>query len=126
MLRKGFELYKEGVLHARLAERNSDGADHLRKTLDARLLLKCCRAWQEFGKKHKKAKEYWQIVFTKVNTWELKWAFNRWNEGKNENKLQAISMVNMELQDMSSNIESVDKEMSLTLDREVKERRKAD
>ena len=32
-LRNAFALYKEGVLHARLSDRNTDAAEHLRKTL---------------------------------------------------------------------------------------------
>ena len=62
------------------------------KTLDARLLLKCCRHWREYIKKHKRAKEYWTIVFSKINTWELKWAFNKWNESKNTKKVEAVQM----------------------------------
>ena len=88
-----------------MGERNSDGADHLRKTLDSRLLLKCANAWRDYCKKHKKAKEYWTIVLTKINTWELKWAFNKWNEGKNENKIMAITEVNMELNGISGDLE---------------------
>ena len=126
LLRKGFQRYREGVEAFRLAERNSDGADHLLKTITQRKLHRCISAWRLYSHKFKKAKCYWEIVLTKFNTWQLKWAFNKWNEGKNQNKIEDITMKMEEITDYSNQLSAEDKDLALTLERDIKRKREAD
>ena len=68
----------------RLSERNEGSCEHLKKTLDSRLMRKCFVAIKKFNQKHGTSKRYWTILLGKMDHWMKKRAFATWQEGGNQ------------------------------------------
>ena len=81
-LRQAWDLYMAGVLYRRTEIKNDKSVEQLIRTHQARNIRKVFNAWCTYKYKFQKAKSYWNIMLTKMDTWMKKRAFMRWrNQG---------------------------------------------
>ena len=87
-LRQAFNLYKAGCAREQLSERNEGSCEHLKHTLDVRLMRKCFLAMRSFNTSNVTAKRYTNILLNKMDHWMKKRAFATWLDGGNTMKIE--------------------------------------
>ena len=81
-LRQAWDLYMAGVLFRRTEIKNDKSVEQLIRTHQARNIRKVFNAWCTYKYKFQKAKSYWNILLTKMDSWMKKRAFMNWrNQG---------------------------------------------
>lgn len=82
-LRQAFDLYKAGCARLQLSERNEGSCEHMKHTLNVRLMRKCFKSIKAFNQKNMTATRYWKILLGKMDHWMKKRAFSKWMDGGN-------------------------------------------
>ena len=90
MFKDAFDRYKAWVARSKLEERNEGSCDHLKRTLDLRLMRKVFNAVRGYNGVNKKATMYWKILLGKMDHWMKKRAFGMWMNGGNVMKMEIL------------------------------------
>jgi len=78
LVKQAFDIYVRRVRELRQDDINNDRMEHLIATFNDRKKRGIFNAFLVFKNKFKKARNYWKIVFTKMDMWMRQRAFHRW------------------------------------------------